>query len=85
MPEPHVRDTISYSEHELTLKLWSDGTNTTAEISDPSLDDKLLGQGDARRRKGDTRQQSVGDRLAIARALVDFAGDLLPEGYEDSL
>jgi hypothetical protein len=56
---------LEFADAELSLDVFRDGTITKAEIS---FEDVVIGQGIARRRKGDPRNPELGDRLAIARA-----------------
>jgi hypothetical protein len=73
--EPYLRDTISVGEINLSVKVFYDGTNTLADVSheDGYGVSRVLATGEARRKKGDPRNQELGEALAVARALSDLA------------
>lgn len=71
MPEPFIRDEIGVTEFNLNVEIWSDGTNTIANITDE--EDRVVAIGNARRRKGDRRDQTLGNALAVSRACADLA------------
>jgi hypothetical protein len=77
MPEPFIRDEIDIAEFSVTVGIRYDGTNTVAEIVDDATE-TLLATGSARRRKGDPRNQALGNGLAVSRAFTSL-GTLFDE------
>jgi hypothetical protein len=82
MPEPSSNTDLTFSDTEVRVKCWSDGTTTrvqlVGEIENGGFfgtrkEKILLGEGTARRRKGDRRRNEVGFGLALARALASAA------------
>jgi hypothetical protein len=71
------------------ITVLSDGTTTAAEVTakGPFGAPLAIGQGQARRRKGDPRKDSVGELLALARTFENAAknarAELAAMGYED--
>lgn len=71
------------------ITLLTDGTTTAAEITakGPFGAPLAIGKGQSRRRKGDTRNDGVGELLALARTFEDAAknarAELAALGYED--
>jgi hypothetical protein len=72
-PAPSGNTDLSASPDSEVLKveIISDGTSTVAQLIDPHGD--IVGEGHARRRKGDPRNQEIGAALAVARACQDAA------------
>ena len=60
---------LNYTELDVKIKVWEDDTWTVAQIYAES--GGLLGQGRAKRRKGDRRNPALGFSLAIRRAYAD--------------
>lgn len=82
--QTHLTTTTAYE-----IAVLSDGNTTHAEISvrfSPFSSLHVLGEGTARRRKGDTRDRDFGELLALRRAFKDAAAQCLREirarGYE---
>lgn len=77
---PVIRDTIGVTIVDLKLKVFYDGTNTIADVvatrphrfGGPDRE-TVLATGEARRKHGDPRNQTIGDTLATARALRNLA------------
>lgn len=67
---------VGYDEyqHTITITTASDGTHTIAQVLNEDGD--VIGQGESRRRKGDTRNQLIGDSLALARAFGEASNTL---------
>lgn len=71
------------------ITVLTDGTTTAAEITakGPFGAPLAIGQGTARRRKGDPRKESVGELLALARTFQNAADNARRElealGYGD--
>jgi hypothetical protein len=71
------------------LTLLSDGSTTQAEVTakGPFGAPLAIGKGQSRRRKGDTRNDGVGELLALARTFEDAAknarAELAALGYGD--
>jgi hypothetical protein len=77
------------STDEFHIDIVSDGTVTVAEVrfrdtSDPFGGWTTVGKGQARRRKGDTRNERLAYRLAAVRALKEAVKGL-SEGVEEYL
>lgn len=82
--EPSSNTDLTFSDTMVHVKCWSDGTTTRVQIVGEHensgmfgtrKEQVLLGEGTARRRKGDRRDKEIGFALATARAL-QHAADL---------
>jgi hypothetical protein len=84
MATPHLVNIDAYR-----ITVLSDGTNTAAEVTakGPFGAPLAIGQGAARRRKGDPRKEPVGELLALARMFENAAHNARAEleslGYGD--
>jgi hypothetical protein len=77
MSQPQLSSTSAYE-----INVLSDGTTTVAEVNvkfSPFSSLHVLGEGVARRRKGDVRNRDVGELLALARAFSDAYGNCIAE------
>lgn len=61
---------LQHGKQELSWEMWTDGTLTSVELSH---DGNVVGEGEARRLKGDRRDGKLGLALATARALEEAA------------
>lgn len=74
------RNLTSTTAYEINV--ISDGTETVAEVNvkfSPFSSLHVLGEGRARRRKGDKRDRDLGELLALRRAFSDAALNCLRE------
>ncbi|MFE6222942.1 dsRBD fold-containing protein [Streptomyces sp. NPDC057854] len=60
-------------DQTISVNLVADGTTTVAQVVDSEDDTLVLAEGVARRRKGDRRNQDVGDLLALSRLHADIS------------
>lgn len=77
MPEPTGYTEMHYDEEQYPVTLIWDGTTTIAQMLDKG--GEKLAEGVARRRKGDRRDQEVGDFLAMGRMYADVSERLIAE------
>lgn len=80
MPEPTGYTDMYYDEESYPVSLVWDGTTTIAQMLDK--DGQVLAEGVARRRKGDRRDQKVGDYLAMGRMYGDASRRLVEAAEE---
>jgi hypothetical protein len=77
---------LSNPSHEFSVTVLSDGTRTTAEITQAAgFQHFRVGFGEARRKKGDRRDQTLGVRLALMRAFrnaADQIEEMIPDADE---
>lgn len=59
-------DDLNHGKESYTWEAWTDGTITQVHVIDP--DGEVVGEGIARRLKGDKRNKELGLLLASARA-----------------
>lgn len=84
MPRP---DLVNIDAYNITV--LSDGTTTAAEVTakGPFGAPLAIGRGQSRRRKGDPRNEAVGELLALARTFEDAGRNARKElealGYGD--
>lgn len=69
--EPTGNERLASGGDDFRANVITDGTSTYVEILD--LDGDVIGRGEARRRKGETRNEDLGIYLATARAFQDAA------------
>lgn len=69
--KPSGNDHLNTGTSEFQVNIISDGTNTVVQVIDHL--DSVVGEGFARRRKGDPRNELLGNTLAAARAFADAA------------
>lgn len=69
--DPGANVQFASGKDSVDIDIQADGTNTVVVIRDEQ--GGVIGEGWARRRKGDTRDQAVGITLATARAFQDAA------------
>lgn len=76
----------SNPSHEFGITILSDGTRTTAEITQTNgFQHFRVGFGEAKRKKGDRRDESLGVRLALMRAFrnaADRVEEMIPDANE---
>lgn len=84
---PHDPQLTTTNAYEISV--LSDGTNTHAEVNvkfSPFSSLHVLGEGKAKRRKGDVRDRDLGELIALRRAFNDAALNCLREiearGYD---
>lgn len=80
MPEPTGYTEMHYDEEAYPVSLVWDGTTTIAQMLDEH--GEVLAEGIARRRKGDRRDQKVGDLLAMGRMYGDASRRLVGAAEE---
>lgn len=80
MPEPTGFTEMHYDEESYPVTLVWDGTTTIAQMLDE--DGELLAEGVARRRKGERRNQTVGDFLAMGRMYASASERLIAAAEE---
>ena len=85
---PH-HDTQLTTTNAYEVSVLSDGTTTHAEVNvkfSPFSSLHVLGEGKARRRRGDRRDRDLGELIALRRAFSDAALNCLREiearGYD---
>lgn len=83
------QDTLLTTTNAYEVSVLSDGTTTHAEINvkfSPFSSLHVLGEGKAKRRKGDRRDRDLGELIALRRAFSDAAMNCLREiearGYD---
>lgn len=83
----HETQLTTTNAYEVTV--LSDGTNTHAEVNvkfSPFSSLHVLGEGKAKRRKGDPRDRDLGELIALRRAFKDASMNCLREiearGYD---
>lgn len=79
-PQPPKGPRVFVNSAQLTLNLADDGTDTVVTLVH---DGNVLGEGLARRRKGDPWNEELGSALAAARAFRDAAEryDLITQAH----
>lgn len=70
---PRADDGLDYSEMDLKMRVFTDGTNTVAQLvwKNAEGNEELAGVGRARRAPGDKRDFQLGASLAVRRAYDD--------------